>query len=300
MHKIIYKKNGISTFFNCIFWLFLGVLLNTLLPLPATPETKGDDTILAKVNDVSITKTNLDRLIAQFKIKSGKESITLDEKKQLLKNLTIRQLILQTPAVRAMKKEEPVVKKVAEFENSLVISRFIKESVDKQVSLNHGELAGYYKNHKARFSSDIKIEASVILLRTKTDAAMVLEKLQKGEPFEEMARKNSIDLPSAQKGGSLGAVKIGTVYPEVWKELNKLKQGEISQIIETKYGYNILTVNKILAPEIKPFQEVKAEIRDALLREKREKVYDAMVKELEKSAVLKIFENRLAGIGAKK
>lgn len=301
MNKVTHHKKRLLLIIHSVLWLLAGLFLCTLLPLPATSETESNDVeVLAMVNHVKISKNDLNRLISQFKKQSGKESINLDEKKQLLKNLTIRQLILQSSEAQALKKEEPVVKKVTEFENSLVITRFIKQNVEKKISLTDGELTRYYQDHKPRFRSDVKIEASVILLRTETAATMVLEKLKKGESFEGMAKKYSIDLPSAKKGGSLGMVEIGTVYPEVWRELKKLNQGEISQIIETKYGYNILTVNKKLAPEIKPFQEVKTEIRDTILREKREKVYDEMVKELEKNADLKIFENRLAEIGGNK
>lgn len=299
MHTDTHQKKRLLLIFHSVFWLMAGVFLHTLLPMPATSETGNGEEVIAMVNHVEIRQNDLNRLISQFKQKAGKESVTLDEKKQLLKNLTIRQLILQSLEAQALRKEEPVVKKVTEYENHLVITQFIKKHVEKEISLTKGELAGYYRNHKTRFRSDEKIAASVILLRTETDAAMVLDKLQKGEIFEDMAKKYSIDLPSSKKGGSLGTVEIGSVYPQVWRELKRLKPGEISKIVETKYGYNILMTNKILAPEIKPFEEVQTEVRNALLREKREKAYDKLVKELEKNANLKIFENRLAETGGK-
>ncbi len=297
MQKFTYKHHRFSPISHSVFWLFLGLLLHTLLPLPATSETEEQDPeILAMVNHVSINRAELDRLIYQFKQRTGKESITLNEKKLLLKHLTIRQLILQNPIAQALKKEEPVMKKVSEFENNLVITRFINEHVDKQIFLTKGELTRYYQDHKDSFISNVKIDASVILLRTQADAAMVLDKLKTGEPFQDLAREYSIDLPSAKKGGSLGIIDTGAVYPDVWKELSRLSQGAISKIIETEYGYNILRTNKILAPGIKPFQEVKTEIMTAILRKKKEQAYDEMVKELEKNADLKIFESRLAEI----
>ncbi|MBI9088603.1 MAG: peptidylprolyl isomerase [Desulfobacterium sp.] len=292
MRKITDKHHRFLPISLSVFWLFLGLLLHTL---PATSETaEGDAEIIAMVNHVSIDKSELDRLIDQFKQRTGKESITLNEKKLLLKHLTIRHMILQSPIVQALKKEEYVIKKVAEFENSLVITRFINEHVERQIILTKGELTRYYQDHKSRFISTMKIDASVILLRTQTDAAMVLEKLKTGEPFQGLAKQYSIDLPSAKKGGSLGPIKMGSVYPEVWEALTGLTPGGISQIIETEYGYNILRANKIFTPEVKPFQEVKSEIRDAVVRDKREKAYDEMVNELEKNADLKIFESHLA------
>ncbi len=272
------------------------VFLLMLLPYPVLAEEPADDSILATVNTVPIHQSELNKIISQYKKKSGKKTVSLDEKKQMLKNLTIRQLILQSHDAQAMEKESAFINKVAEFKKSLIISQFIKRHVEKQTPITNEELNNYYQNKKAQFSSEIEIEASVILLRTENDAKKIMEKLSAKEPFDTLARDHSIDLPSAKKGGSLGKVTRGSVFPEVWKELQKLAEGDVSDIVETKYGFNILTVQKIHPPEIKPFEAVKKEIKNALLPQKRENAYDVMVKTLEKNADLTLFENRLAGL----
>ena len=83
------------------------------------------------------------------------------------------------------------------------------------------------------------------------------------------------------------------MFPQIWRVLVKLKEGEISDIVETEYGYNILTVTKIVSPEvISPFNEVKGEIKRSVLPRKRERVYDELVKELQSGAKIEIFEDR--------
>lgn len=105
MHKVTFKHHRLLPIFHSVLWLFLGLFLHTLLPLSATSETdENDGEILAMVNHVSINKTELGRLIFEFKQRTGKESLTLNEKKLLLKHLTIRQMILQDPDAQALKK----------------------------------------------------------------------------------------------------------------------------------------------------------------------------------------------------
>jgi parvulin-like peptidyl-prolyl isomerase len=120
-----------------------------------------------------------------------------------------------------------------------------------------------------------------------------MEKIKAGEKFEDLAAAYSIDLPSAKKGGSLGVVEREKTPPDIWKELIKLKEGEVSGIVETNFGFNILKVEKILAPETtEPFESAKPKIRQILIEEKMEKAHDELRREITKDAKFSIFEER--------
>ena len=68
--------------------------------------------------------------------------------------------------------------------------------------------------------------------------------------------------------------------------------GEFSNIVETPYGYHILTVDKIYPRGFQPFNDVKAEIRKYLIRQNEAAAFSKMALELEKSADSKIFADR--------
>ena len=72
-----------------------------------------------------------------------------------------------------------------------------------------------------------------------------------------------------------------------------LKVGEISDIVETRYGFHILTVDEIITTQYRPFEEVKESIRKGLLQQKEAKAFDEMAANLEKNAKIKIFEENL-------
>lgn len=84
-----------------------------------------------------------------------------------------------------------------------------------------------------------KIKASHILVDKFTKAQEVYEALQTGENFENLARKFS-NCSSKKKGGNLGEFTKGDMVPEFWNACTKLKIGEISQPVKSKYGYHII------------------------------------------------------------
>ncbi len=84
-----------------------------------------------------------------------------------------------------------------------------------------------------------KIKASHILVDKFSKAQEIYEELQAGTRFEELAVKYSM-CPSKKRGGNLGEFAKGDMVSEFWDANNKLKIGEISQPIKTKYGYHII------------------------------------------------------------
>lgn len=81
--------------------------------------------------------------------------------------------------------------------------------------------------------------ASHILLEDMEDAQYVLEKLKSGESFEKLAEEFS-ECDSSAQGGSLGSFSEGTMDAAFERALYKMKTGEISSPVKTKYGLHII------------------------------------------------------------
>ena len=84
-----------------------------------------------------------------------------------------------------------------------------------------------------------KIKASHILVEKFNRAQELYEDIQTGENFEQFARQYST-CPSKKKGGNLGEFAKGDMVPEFWSASAKLKIGEISQPVKSKFGYHII------------------------------------------------------------
>jgi parvulin-like peptidyl-prolyl isomerase len=281
-------------------YLFVFLVAGLTITLPAFVHlclAEPKDPVVATVNDIPIMKSQVDLLVPRYQREAGKKKLDNEDKKKLLQNLIRRQLILQQKSVQDFKSDEDLIKKVKEYENGLIISHFLKEQVGSKLKVSDEELKKYYQENIREFSSPPKVKARHILLRTREEAEIVLSRLRKGEDFGQLAKDFSIDLPDALEGGSMGIVEKGIVLPELEKALFSLDEGGISDIVKTRFGYHILTVDKIILLKFKPFEEVRDQIKQTILRQKEAKAFDEMVAKLEKDADIKIFETRLFEAG---
>ena len=84
-----------------------------------------------------------------------------------------------------------------------------------------------------------KIKASHILVEKFSKAQEIYEDLKVGEKFEQLASQYST-CSSKKRGGNLGEFAKGDMVPEFWNACTKLKIGEISQPVKSKFGYHLI------------------------------------------------------------
>lgn len=109
-----------------------------------------------------------------------------------------------------------------------------------------------------------------------------------GQDFGELARKYS-DLPSAEDGGDLGTFLLDDMAPDMQAAVAELKNGEVSEIIETGAGYQffkVLSAGEDVVVEKAPYESVREEIRNALFEDEAEQTYKAWVKDLKDKAYI--------------
>jgi len=274
--------------FCCVMGVSLSIFGSTLLG-----GEKRDDPVLAMVNGAPITQSQLVPLVDQYLDKSGKRAIGKEDKLQIIKGLITRQLILQQKESNDIRREERIVKQVKEFEDKLVIGAFLTKYVGKHLTVTDAEIKEYYQQNLNKFASPPKVKARHILLRNRKEAEQVKEKLRKGEDFAKLAKEYSIDLPMALEGGSMGIIEKGKTLPELEKVLFTLNVGEMSDIVETRFGFHILTVDEIITTQYRPLDEVSEGIKNSILLQKEGKAFDEMYATLGKKANVEIFEDRV-------
>lgn len=181
----------------------------------------------------------------------------------------------------------------------LLISRFVETTFAAQAAVTEAEMRAFYENNPDNFKQGESVKASHILIGvdgaasadTRKTAREKAEKLRKevsgGADFAAAAKGNST-CPSSQQGGDLGYFSKGQMVPPFEKAAFALKPGEISDVVETSFGYHIIKLTDKKSAESIDFKDAKARIEGYL---KGQKVNDAVQKyiaEARKTAKIEI------------
>ncbi len=158
------------------------------------------------------------------------------------------------------------------------------DSLASQVTVSDEEVASYYKSNEKRFTEQESRRASHILIlgdkdkaAAKAKAEAILADIRKNPAdFAKIAKAKSEDPGSAEKGGDLGVLQKGVFVKPVEEAILKLKQGEISGLVESDYGYHIITVTELKPTHVKPLDEVKGDIAAEIKKQKAAKLYADM------------------------
>ncbi|MBC7793082.1 MAG: peptidyl-prolyl cis-trans isomerase, partial [Clostridia bacterium] len=164
------------------------------------------------------------------------------------------------------------------------------EKLSGEIAVTEDDVKKYYEENIARFKERDQIKASRILIRVLPTAPEVERKKAKSKAqqivrdakrpnadFAKLARDNS-NGPEAAKGGDLGMVYRGRLGPEFDGVAFDLKPGDVSDVVETKSGYEVVRVEEKKEERTRPLEEVADTIRTTILarrrNEKRREVLD--------------------------
>jgi peptidyl-prolyl cis-trans isomerase D len=151
------------------------------------------------------------------------------------------------------------------------------ESVKKSIAVNDADVKSYYEQNAARLSGKEERRASHILItagkdvpaeqraKAKERAKALLEQVRKSpDTFAEVARKNSQDPGSAANGGDLDFFGRGAMVKPFEDAAFSMKKGDISDVVESDFGFHIIKLTDVKAPKQKSFEELRASIESDL------------------------------------
>ena len=168
-------------------------------------------------------------------------------------------------------------------------------AVAAQVSVSDEDIKGYYEQNQKRYAVEEQRRASHILVALKKDASAadkaaakakaegLLAQLQKNPAdMAKLAKANSDDPGSAERGGDLDFFGKGMMVKPFEEAAFKLKQGEVSGVVESDFGFHIIQLTAVKPAAIKPLEEVKGAISTEIKQQMAAKKY---------SEALEIFTN---------
>jgi peptidyl-prolyl cis-trans isomerase D len=166
---------------------------------------------------------------------------------------------------------------------------YVVLSVDNlapQIAVSDADARAYYEQNRKRYVVEEQRRASHILIKVakgatdavKAEAKAKAEKLlaearKTPGQFAKLAKENSEDEGSAERGGDLDFFSKGMMVKPFQDAVDKLKQGEISDVVQSDFGYHIIMLTAIKPAEVKSFDVVKADILTELRKQQAAKKY---------------------------
>lgn len=181
-----------------------------------------------------------------------------------------------------------------------IISNFVEKTIIPKISVSEEDSRKFYEQNPSKFMRSEAMRASHILIgadaktsvEDKKKALEKAEKLRKdlagGADFSTLAKENST-CPSSKKGGDLGFFAKGQMVPAFEKATLALKPGEISDVVETQFGYHVIKLIEKKPAEKVDFKEVRNRIEEFLKNQKIGIAVSEFLTETRKTAKIEIF-----------
>jgi len=255
---------------------------------------------IAQMGDV-IRKQAIENLINKVLLEQEveKEKVEIDKKEidarmeEVRKNFASEEEFEQRLGALGITKEELI----KDIEIGLGIEALLDRETDKVEDASDSEVSAFYNENIDQFKQPERVRASHILIafsegesdsskaEKKLRAAKVLGELKDGADFAQLAQIYS-DCPSKMKGGDLGYFERGRMVKPFEDAAFALKTGEMSEVVETQFGYHIIKVTDHLPSRVVPLEEAKEDIRAYLTGEKKKNAVDNYINLLRAEAVI--------------
>lgn len=247
---------------------------------------RNEKNVLARINNkYAITLAEFTERIS--KLPEQYQEVINKNKKAFLDEVIIDYLLYNEALRKKLYKDTDVKKVIKEAEKKILIAKLLQDEVEKKVTVNEKEIEDYYNANKEKLTMPEVLRASHILVKTEEEAKSILAELSNNRNFEDLARARSVD-PTAKIGGDIGYFTRGQLVPEIEEVCFDMQVGEISDIVQTKFGYHIIKLTERQAPRLKELAEVRDAIEQALGRIKKKMLFNEFVDKLKEKSQITI------------
>jgi peptidyl-prolyl cis-trans isomerase C len=179
-------------------------------------------------------------------------------------------------------------------------SKLVDTEIAAKVAVKPEAITDFYQKNQDKFQQGPRVRASHILIgipqnadvatkqQAKTKAEGLLKDLKAGKDFAATAKANSQDPGSAPNGGDLGYFEQGQMVPPFEQAAFALKPGEMSEVVETQFGYHIIKVAEKQDSRVVPLEEAKTQIEQYLTQQNRRAQTELFVNALKAKAKIEI------------
>jgi peptidyl-prolyl cis-trans isomerase SurA len=184
------------------------------------------------------------------------------------------------------------------IEKRYMVERVEQTEVFSRLSVTTDEVKRYYDQHQSEFTSVPTVTLREILVKVgdgktanpaldeeaRRKAESIRDRALKGESFEKLAELS--DAPSKNNGGLIGPISRSDLEASFAKMLETMKVGDISAVLRTPAGYDIVKLESATTTKVLPMEEARQQIGDKVYAAKQQAEFDNYIKRLRASAII--------------
>ncbi len=236
-----------------------------LLPLGAHAQN------VTTVNGKAVPKSRVETLMKQA-TRSGQER-TPELETQVRDEVVLREMFMQEAEKRGLTSSTEYKTQMELARQSILIRELFTDYQKKNV-VTEAEIKAEYEKAKNE-SAGNQYKASHILVDKEDLAKSLIAQLKGGAKFEDLAKKNSKDPGSAEKGGDLDWARPADYVPEFSQAMAKLKKGEMTETpVKTQFGFHIIRLDDQKAVDMPSLEESAPHLRESISQQRLVKFRD--------------------------
>jgi len=269
--------------------LFSGALLYQAALVHAETEAEeqkaesSEEKAIATVNDAQITQETFQTYLERFPVAPGADM--QPDKKAVLQELINRELVVQDAQEKELADSEAFKEKMAQLKRNALFEFGIQNYLD-----NHPITEEQLKEAYKEFKPLKQYKARHILIKTQEEGMAIINQLQQGANFAQLAMQRSIDPMSRPQGGDLGWLTPGQMLKTVADVVVNMNKGQLTlQPVQSHVGWHVILVEDIRDLPPLPFEAAKEQLKTKLSAE----LVTEYLKKLKEEAEIEINEAQL-------
>ncbi len=243
--------------------------------------------VVASIGGEVITQKDLEERIKSYPAQYAGAFQKKENKVRILNQMIDEKAVALAAKKQKIHKTEEYKKQLDQVQRQLLVTLFVRDYIEKKIIVTDAEVVQFYDKNPRQFQAAEQRRARHILVKTEFDAKEILRRLKQGEAFEVLAKEKSID-PSSANGGDLGWFSRGQLVPEFEQPVFSMRVGTVSSVIKTPFGYHVVRLDDMRMRQKLEFSMVKAQIKEALLSEKKRTLMMTQLSKLKKDFKVKI------------
>ena len=253
------------------------------------------DEVLGYVGETPITRNAVHRWLDILGPQAHAQFRTPDGRKSLLERYAQELVWLHEAEGAGVGEREEVLRQLEQNRRSLLIRTYLQEVMVGVPTPSESLITAYYEEHKeeTRYQTPATVEVRHIQVAEESEGERVMSRLDRGEKFEDLVERLSIDGATKESGGYLGRIQRGGVFGTLGRQVALAESAFVAPVgvpvgpYRSSVGWHVLLVDESIPATAMPLESVRPQLVSTLSRDLQEQFYQSRLADAEASAGLR-------------